>query len=262
LSIRYQPDFIKKGLKFIQKSINDFRLHGNDNNRKYIKMKQFKSIVLLILLGNLFSGFAQDRPNDDSGDYLEFNDRNNVVHGVYLGLTTHFGEIENDDTYFVGLKVAYVANQQFEVGFAANVFYSEQEFLDVGNIENDLIGAYAGLHLEPILFSKSKVNLSFPLLVGVGAVGYITDDFDDFDEDFIDDEYDDVDAIFVLEPGINALFNVSRYLQLEAGVKYRLSNKIKLATSPIDRLNGFSAGIGLKVGIFNMGRNRYKKNVQ
>ena len=220
-------------------------------------MKHLESIVLLVLLGTLFSGFSQDQSQDNSGDYLEFNDRTNVVHGVYLGLTTHFGEIENKDTYFAGLKVAYVANQQFEVGFAGTVFYSEQEFITEGNINNDLIGGYGGVHLEPILFSKSNVNLSFPLLVGFGAVGYTTDGFEDFG-----DEYDNVDAIFVLEPGINVLFNVSRYLQLEAGVKYRLSNKIKLATSPIDRLNGFSAGIGVKVGVFNMGRNRYKKNMQ
>ena len=225
-------------------------------------MKYLKSIVFLALLGAQFSGFAQNQSEDNSGDYLEFNDRNNVVHGVYLGLTTHFGEIENKDTYFVGLKVAYVANQQFEVGFAGTAFYSEQEFITVGNIDNDLIGGYGGIHIEPILFSKSKVNLSFPLLVGVGAIGYTTDDFHDFDDNFINNEYDNVDAIFVIEPGINALFNVSRYLQVEAGVKYRMSNKIKLATSPIDRLNGFSAGIGIKVGVFNMGRNRYKKNVQ
>ena len=225
-------------------------------------MKYLKLIILFVLSGTPFSGFSQEESKDNSGDYLEFNDRSNVVHGVYLGLTTHFGEIENQETFFAGLKVAYVANQQFEVGFAGTVFYSEQEFITVGNIENDLIGGYGGLHIEPILFSKSKVNLSFPLLVGVGAIGYTSDDFDDFDDDFINDEYDDVDAIFVIEPGINALFNVSRYLQVEAGVKYRMSNTIKLATSPIDRLNGFSAGIGIKVGVFNMGRNRYKKNVQ
>jgi len=220
-------------------------------------MKQLKSRLLVLLLAFSYLGQAQETSND----YLEFNDRNNVVHGVYLGLTAHLGEIEDDETYFAGLKVAYVANRQFEVGFAANIFYSDQEFITVGNIENDLIGAYGGLHLEPILFSKSKVNLSFPLLIGAGAIGYTTNDFEDFEDEFIDDEFDDVDVIFVLEPGVNALFNISRYLQLEAGIKYRFSNKIDLATSPIDRLNGFSAGLGIKVGVFNMGRNRYKKKI-
>ncbi|MBM1107007.1 hypothetical protein JQC67_12720 [Aurantibacter crassamenti] len=223
-------------------------------------MKIQKSYLLFLAL---FIGVLCNAQDDsDAEEFVEFNDRNNVVHGVYLGLTTHFGEIEKEDSYFVGLKIAYVANQQFEIGFAANVFYSEQNFITQGTVDNDLIGAYGGLHLEPIFFSKKKVNLSFPLLLGVGGIGYVTEDHEYFEDDFIDNEYEDVDVIFVLEPGINALFNVSRYLQLEAGIKYRFSNSIKLATSPIDRLNGYSVGLGIKVGVFNMGRNRYKKNIK
>ncbi len=221
-------------------------------------MKQKLSIVFIIFLAFNNPISAQD----DSDDYLEFNDRKNVVHGVYLGLTTRYGEIDDRDTYQGGIKVAYVANQQFEVGFAGTFFYSDQDrFNNTFSRNEDLIGAYGGLHLEPILFSKSKVNLSFPLLIGAGGVGYIDDNFknEDYEEDFDDD---DVDAIFVLEPGVSALFNISRYLQLEAGVKYRFSSKIDIDPSPVSRINGFSAGIGVKVGVFNMGRNRYKKNVQ
>lgn len=215
-----------------------------------------KSILAFLFLGISALGSAQE---DD--DYVEFNDRNNVVHGVYLGLTMGYGEIDSQDTYTGGLKIAYVANQQFEVGFAGNFLYSQQNIFSTTNgIDEDLIGAYGGLHLEPIFFSKSRVNLSFPLLIGAGAVGYIDDNFND--EDFGEDlNEDDFDAVFVAEPGINVLFNVSRYLQLEAGVKYRFSSKIELAGSRLDRINGFSGGLGIKVGVFNMGRNRYRKNI-
>jgi len=96
------------------------------------------------------------------------------------------------------------------------------------------------------------------LFIGFGVIGY-TNDEEDFEEDFVDKEFEDSKTIFVLEPGANALFNISRYLQLEAGVKYRLTNNFNLATSPIKNFNGFSAGVGIKVGVFNMGRNRYKK---
>ena len=217
-------------------------------------MNLLKTLLSIFFNFCYFFGISQEKKTE----YIEFNDRKNVVHGVYLGITTHYGEINNKDTYFAGLKVAYVANQQFEVGLAGTIFYSEQDFYkNTFSVDEDLLGAYGGLHLEPILFSKSKVNLSFPILIGIGGVGYIGGDFDgnpDFDDDF-----DDVDVIFVLEPGVNFLFNVSRYLQIEAGAKYRFSNKFNIDNSNISRLNGFSAGIGIKVGIFNMGRNRYKK---
>ncbi|MGJ8738026.1 hypothetical protein D9V96_017545 [Zobellia laminariae] len=221
-------------------------------------MKPLKISLLSIIAGATFSSFGQDTTDD----YLEFNDRNNVVHGVYLGLDLGVGEIDGEPSYTGGIKVAYVANQQFEVGFAGTFLYSQQDlFNNTLSRNEDLIGAYGGLHLEPIFFSKKRVNLSFPLLLGAGAVGYIENNFHDeeYEEELTED---DVDVVFVAEPGISALFNVSRYLQLEAGIKYRFSSRIELPPTRTTRINGFSAGIGVKVGIFNMGRNRYKKNVQ
>ncbi|WP_375324432.1 hypothetical protein [Flagellimonas sp. GZD32] len=211
--------------------------------------------ILFMLMGIL--GFTQD----NEGEYITFNDRKNVVHGVYLGLSTYFGEIENEEAYIGGLKVAYVANRQFEVGFMANVLYSEQNIFNPRtNNNDDIVAIYGGLHLEPILFGKNRVSLSFPILIGGGGVGYVDHDAVVRDEN-VDLNDDDIDALFILEPGMNVLFNISRFVQLEAGVRYRLSSKIELAQSPIDRINGFSAGIGVKLGVFNMGRNRYRNQL-
>jgi len=219
-------------------------------------MKKIKIGLFAMLVGTSISILGQD----SSDEYLEFNDRKNVVHGVYLGLTTYIGEIEDEPTYMGGLKVAYVANQQFEVGLAGTFLYSRQDvFRIMEDYNQDLIGAYGGLHLEPIFFSKHLVNLSFPILIGAGAVGYIDNNYSDsYNENLTEDDFD---AVFVLEPGISALFNISRYVQLEAGVKYRFSSKIELQPNAVDRINGLSAGLGIKVGVFNMGRNRYKKNL-
>jgi len=219
-------------------------------------MKIPKITLLLSLLSFCTTIWGQD--SDDG--YIEFNDRNNVVHGVYLGLTLGAGEIDDEPTYMTGLKVAYVANQQFEVGFAANMLYSRQDLYFIGSNRNqDLFAFYGGLHLEPIFFSKKLVSLSFPILIGGGAVGYIEDDFDeDFDPELTEDDFD---AVFIIEPGVSALFNLSRYLQIETGVTYRFSSEIELVPSPIDRIDGFTASVGVKVGVFNMGRNRYKKNL-
>ncbi len=221
-------------------------------------MKRTMTAYLLAAFGAMFMVNAQDKNQaNEQEEYMEFNDRKNVVHGVYLGLTMGYGGVDGNDTYVGGLKVAYVANQQFEVGFAGNFIYSDQDIYNTARSQReDLIGAYGGLHLEPIFFSKSKVNLSFPLLVGAGGIGYIDDNFDNeyYDED-------DFDPFFVAEPGVNLLFNVSRYLQLEAGVKYRFTSKVDLRPNGIDKVNGFSAGIGIKVGVFNMGKNRYKNNL-
>ena len=219
-------------------------------------MKPLQIIFLLVLSGMFFPGIAQNQMRDPSDDYLEFNDRKNVVHGVYLGLTMRYGEIDGTDTYMGGLKVAYVANRQFEVGFAGNFIYSYRDISNIGlSRREDLIGGYGGLHIEPILFSRSRFNLSFPLLVGAGGIGYT---YDNFENDYFVE--DDFDPFFVAEPGINLLFNVSSFLQFEAGVKYRFTSSVDLRPNGITNVNGFSGGIGIKVGVFNMGRNRYRKN--
>ncbi|MEP5341324.1 MAG: hypothetical protein ABJL44_17175 [Algibacter sp.] len=218
-------------------------------------MKHYNIYLSLFLLGFVFQMNAQG-----SDDYIEFNDRKNAVHGVYVGLSTYYGTIDKKDTYSSAFKIAYVANQEFEIGFEAVGFYTDLNNQGLSNNDRDLLGIYGGLHLEPILFGKSKLNLSFPLLIGGGAVVLLDGDIEDA-EHTIDD--DDWDAIFVVEPGINILYNISRYIQLEAGVRHRFSSKIDLESEyNLSRINGFSAGIGLKIGVFNMGKNRYKKKIK
>ena len=48
-----------------------------------------KLLFFLILLQVVASTNAQE-----SNDYVEFNDRKNVVHGVYLGIAGSYGKIE------------------------------------------------------------------------------------------------------------------------------------------------------------------------
>ncbi len=213
-------------------------------------MNRIASVFLCLFLCAISAINAQE-----SDEYIEFNDRKNTVHGVYLGMGLYYGTIDKADTYSASFKIAYVANQQFEIGFVGVGFYSDLNGRGLDVNIRDLAGAYGGLHLEPILFGKSKVNLSFPLLIGAGGAVLLNDDI----EDVVIDE-DDWEPIFVVEPGINMLYNINRYIQLEAGIKYRFSSKVDFQPQHgISNINGYSVGMGVKIGVFNMGRNRYKK---
>lgn len=223
----------------------------------YINLNMMTKNTLSAFLLLLLFCFINNLNAQESEDYIEFNDRKNTVHGVYLGLNFHYGAIDNVETYLSSFKIAYVVNQQFEIGFISTWFYSDLNRLGLDANNRDLAGFYGGLHLEPILFSKSKVNLSFPLLIGGGVVALIDDDVDRI----IIDDYD-WKHVFVVEPGVNVLYNINRYIQLEAGVKYRFSSRLGFQSEyNLKRINGVSGGIGIKIGVFNMGRNRYKKNI-
>lgn len=223
-------------------------------------MKQSKLTIFFLLFLGLTAVFAQEEPEEE--DYIEFNDRRSIVHGVYIGLGGSYGKIDGIDAGILTFKLAYVANRQLEIGFVARGFYADQNNPNIfPDNDGDLIGAYGGLHLEPIFFGQKKINLSFPILLGSGIVGYIEDvEFHEDDFDF-EDDVESWDVAFIVEPGISLLYNISRYAQIELGARYRFSSLIRLEPSSITDINGFSAGFGIKLGVFNLGRNRYKKNI-
>ncbi len=223
-------------------------------------MKYSHFFILLLLFCFLNNVSAQE-----SSDYLEFNDRKNVVHGVYLGFGAHYGSIakkfaDNTQTQSYSFKVAYVANRKLEVGFATVGFFSTPKDIkaraEYGNNSVSINGLYGGLHIEPIFFSKSKINMSLPLLIGGGGISL---------RQGIRGQNGHYEwkVLPVVEPGINALYNVNRYVQLEAGIKYRFSGKVNFKPAyNLTRINGFSAGLGIKVGVFNIESKRYIKKIK
>lgn len=200
---------------------------------------------------------------EEPKNYVQFDDRKNVVHGVYLGFNVHYAQLDTRgerETALANLKLAYVANQKMEVGFGVTAFFNERpnDRPDLFNGDKiALLGAYAGVHLEPILFGKRFISVSFPVLVGGGAVGYFGNSFTDEYEDI---KEEDLDKFFIVEPGLNILYNFSRFTQLETGIRYRFTSDYNLPPYDNGNINGFSVGVGLKLGIFNMGRKKKVKD--
>lgn len=207
-------------------------------------MKKIQFTIAILIAFS--TAYMQGQETDD---YIQFDDRKNVVHGVYLGLNFHYGELDGQSTYFGGAKIAYVANQKFEVGFSGVGFFSDQNAN--GPIdEHDIVGGYGGLHLEPIFFGDSQFSLSLPMLIGAGGVAHYFDRFE-----YV--HYEDWDPFFVFEPGVSILYNISSHLQFEMGVKYRLTSDLDdLFPGSLENLNGLSGGIGLKIGVFNLGKKK------
>lgn len=221
-------------------------------------MKKLITVVFTLFIFNTL--MAQ---TDETNDYFEFDDRKNIVHGVYLGFTPQYGRISNEDAGIFNLKLAYVANRKFEIGLSGSAFFSKQP--NNTNVyrgdEVFLVGAYGGLHLEPILFGNRFISVSFPLMIGGGGVTILEKKANgEFDEAPLENETYDYDSFFIVEPGVNILYNISRFVQVETGIRYRISESFRLPYYGKDNIKGFSVGIGLKIGIFNMGRKKKIKD--
>lgn len=221
-------------------------------------MKKLITAVFILFIFN--SLIAQ---TDETEDYVEFDDRKNIVHGFYLGITPHYGRISGEHAGFLNIKLAYVANRKLEVGFSGTVFGSVQpNNTNVYRGDEVLIaGAYGGLHLEPIFYGNRFISVSFPLMIGGGGVTILEKkENGDFDETPIENDNYDYDSYFIVEPGVNVLYNVSRFLQIETGIRYRFTESFRLPFYGRDNIRGFSVGIGLKIGIFNLGRKKKIKD--
>ncbi len=212
-------------------------------------MKTLLKHILLFAITISLKGYSQ---NNKKTDYIEFNDRNNILHGIYIGVDVGYGLIDGkNDVSIVGAKLAYVANKKMELGIALRTFYSRLNEVDkTFNNDFNVFGIYGGFHLENVIFNNKKIKLSIPGLIGIGYI--------EGSENFTKSS----DMMLVVEPGINALFNVNKYIQLESGLKYRISSPIDPVPTVINHINGFSIGMGVKVGIFNLGKNRYKKQLK
>ncbi len=215
-----------------------------------------KTVITLVFAITSMVMHAQVKETDD---YVEFDDRKNVVHGVYLGIGGHYGRIDGEDSFLGTLKLAYVANRKLELGIAVTGFYNDRPNTRPDLFEGRkiaMVGSYLGFHVEPILFGERFISVSFPVLIGGGLVTYTGLDTLENEEEELEEE--DFDNFFIVEPGINVLYNFSRYIQLETGLRYRFTSKYNLPPFRKGNLNGFSVMAGLKIGIFNMGRKKKK----
>ncbi len=218
--------------------------------QKLMKMKKLIIIISILTLANSYNCFSQEQKNND---YIEFNDRKNILHGVYLGVDVGYGQIDGGNKIFLaGTKLAYVANRTMELGVAVKTFYSPLKKVDRSlNRDFEIYGVYGGLHVENVLFNEKKIKLSIPFLIGLGYIELHRDSI-----------LTSNDMMLVFEPGINALFNLNKYIQFEGGVKYRYSTPIDPVPTVIENINGISINLGVKVGVFNLGKNRYKKELK
>ena len=159
----------------------------------------------------------------------------------------------------IDTRLGYIADSKFDLSFVGSGLVSEKGIFDAEDKDEFLVAGMGGLQIEPILFGKQMINLSFPLFLGAGVAALTTDDSNSiFDCGPID--ADDWEPMFIAQPGVNAVFNITSFLQFELGAKYRLSSDLVFRDENIGNLNGFNLGAGLKIGYFAIGKKRKYKH--
>ncbi|MFN8239847.1 MAG: hypothetical protein U0X39_03740 [Bacteroidales bacterium] len=210
-----------------------------------------KTIFLLAILLTAAAVKAQD-PEFDYYKSKEIKTLlgRNTPGGGYGSFTMGYTGIDGEHAVLIGGRLSWIASHYLGVGFGGTGFINEYHYEPAIDRNAFLTGGYGGLYLEPILFPRSPVHLSFPVLFGAGGISYITDDAD-LNRNFIEDS----EAFLIIEPAAEIELNLTRHFRMAFGMTYRYPTafNVGVSGSPVvsaESLRGLSYTVTLKFGRF------------
>lgn len=167
-----------------------------------------------------------------------------TVNGGYGAFFTKIGQVNGGTGIYMGGQGAWLINHRLGIGGKGYGIINELAVQDLQNIKLEF-GCWGGL-LEYHLFTDNLVDLNIQTMIGAGGVRYSVIDYQD--------PYDEVDwsddGFFVIEPGVGLDLHIAKSVRLGAEVTYRVVNGVNYADLANADLNGLSAEIILKFGLF------------
>jgi hypothetical protein len=222
-------------------------------------MKKLNLLVGLAILLATFKGFSQD----STKVLFHFPKAQINTIGFYVAPEYQFGQLKNEFTSIGGVSGMILINNKFGIG-ASMAQSLDRTFSPTGITPLYLHTAVGGLKMEYVCYPQSAVHFSFNLLLGGGMASADSSKyFDrrnvaDFDHSGMDrqnhiDNQGIRSNFFIAQPGAQIEANIFKYVKLFAGVNYRFAVQGNSSNSllPTSTLQGLSANVGLKIGLFD-----------
>lgn len=167
--------------------------------------------------------------------------------GGYGGSLIQLSNINNDWGIIIGGKGGVVINRRFAFGGIGKSLVNSIDFLgdDLNGNENaslSLSYGAGGIFVEYISKLESPIHFSIPVNFMGGGVSV--------EDATSDDSEIESSGIFVIEPGINLEFNVSKYFIPGISLSYRQVFGSSLVNLSDQDISGVSIGLMFKFGNF------------
>lgn len=224
-------------------------------------MKKASLSLILLLLFCVASAQdytqVKDKGSDDEIRTLFKKPSKEIEVGWTLGLTSAYTQFDKQNVWLVGMTVGPIINHNWTIGLKldaiVNSYYLYYDSI-IDQTNAYLVGGFGGFLVQYTLFPKSPVHVTFPLQIGAGYLGYLSDNGYKWENGngywYNDSEILDYDVFFVIEPGIQAEFNLMKFMRLALGVSYRYSPNLNLEQQSSTFVNQFNGTVGLKFGKF------------
>ena len=171
-------------------------------------------------------------------------------HGGFGGPVLKLSQFDDDLGLLVGGRGGWIIGHAITIGGGGYGLTNDIPILyDNTDTTQYLDFGYGGFELGLILASNRLIHFSINSLIGGGAIGYrnsIFDKPDNWDHDW--DNHND--QVFVIEPGINLIANLTRWLRMGIGLSYRHVTGVDLAAVDNKFLSGPSGVLSFKFGSF------------
>lgn len=219
-------------------------------------MKNIALVMAMVISKGLFAQ-VQDSSLKTS-DYKEIKTlfSKDADFGFYLGANVSRGDLNSSNSISGGVRLAWVIDHKLGFGFSTYAF-SQVNDIDQwvnGTTISGIQGGYGAFFIEPILFPKQIVHLSFPIDFGIGVIQAKEGSY----------EYNQTglynnngpfgnsieDVVLVFEPSVEVEVNVFKHFRLGVNASYRMFRDLNIDGIHPDGLNGLTTGMSLKLGGF------------
>ena len=118
-------------------------------------------------------------------------------------------------------------------------------------VKTYLYGGFGGLIVGAIVAPNELIHLTFPLILGAGAIHSSTENYFKTNQGFNSQAAEEqTSVILVVEPGAELEINITRFLRVSLGGSYRIVENTDITDVSNKSLSGFSENFSLKFGSF------------
>jgi hypothetical protein len=194
--------------------------------------------------------------------------------GLYVAPEMQYGQLKNNFTGFGGNSFMLLINKKLGVGITATSSLSNN-YSPSGVSPLYLHSRFTGLKLEYVLNGNKAVHFTFPIVIGMASTSADSANLANgehnkiYNNDSIVNRSKNMHKGFAMgsksnyafvQPGIQIETNVLKFLKIYAGATYRFAWKdAQTNTLPVSTVQGFSANVGVKVGLFEISTHKKKK---
>lgn len=157
---------------------------------------------------------------------------------IWVAGNVEWSTLLKDNVSSIGLRIGYMPISLLSVGAWASTMMTDASYVYKGNVRN-VDSKMAGLFVEPQLFSKSRIHLTFPLKCGFGGLSYAQSGMEDSKS---------LGWFAIADLGAFVEMPTSEHFRPSIGAGYRLTNGVDRANLGDHDLRTIYAGMTIKWG--------------